>query len=66
MPGSHEATMLLDAVAGGDNAAVERLLPLVYAELRARPVRTAHGAPDHDASPAREKPADHSAGSGVE
>ncbi len=35
MPGSHEATMLLDAVAGGDHGAVERLLPLVYAELRA-------------------------------
>lgn len=33
--GSHEATLLLDAVAGGDQAAVERLLPLVYAELRA-------------------------------
>ena len=35
MPESHEATMLLDAVAGGDHGAVGRLLPLVYAELRA-------------------------------
>jgi RNA polymerase sigma-70 factor, ECF subfamily len=33
--GSHEATMLLQAMAGGDEAAAERLFPLVYEELRA-------------------------------
>ena len=33
-PSSAEVTRLLDAVAGGDREALDRLLPLVYAELR--------------------------------
>ena len=33
-PNSAEVTRLLDAVAGGDREALDRLLPLVYAELR--------------------------------
>ena len=35
MTGSHEATMLLEAMAGGDQGAAQRLLPLIYEELRA-------------------------------
>jgi RNA polymerase sigma factor (TIGR02999 family) len=31
----HEATLLLEAAAGGDSAAAEQLLVLIYAELRA-------------------------------
>src|SRR5262245_9086835 len=34
MPPSHEATLLLDEAGRGDAEAAERLLPLVYAELR--------------------------------
>ncbi|TWT44885.1 RNA polymerase sigma factor [Phycisphaerae bacterium RAS1] len=35
MPVSHEATAVLAAIRGGDPAAAEKLLPLVYDELRA-------------------------------
>jgi RNA polymerase sigma-70 factor, ECF subfamily len=31
----HEATLLLEALAGGDESAAARLLPILYAELRA-------------------------------
>jgi RNA polymerase sigma factor (TIGR02999 family) len=37
-PSSHDVTVLLNAWSGGDRAALDQLLPLVYAELR----RVAH------------------------
>ncbi len=33
-PAAHEVTLLLHQISGGDASAVERLVPLIYAELR--------------------------------
>ena len=33
-PAAHEVTQLLHQISGGDSSAVERLVPLIYAELR--------------------------------
>jgi hypothetical protein len=39
-PGSHELTELLVAWSDGDEAALDRLAPLVHAELAASPATT--------------------------
>jgi len=46
-PAPGEATILLDRITDGDSTAAEDLLPLVYAELRARAVAYFRGQPSN-------------------